>query len=965
MNECGIPSSCLFPLPHNFPAADALKSLGRMKQPEPLLRKVLTLDPTQYFKFLRASLEASTYAPSWYKKNKDYIIFLKEKFLGVFADPSATPNPHLELEIFHEQLIQKKRVDRIQTLYQLIENPQIKEELIKQKILDCLESFLKIRKFAHQYKSKDALNELEAFFRDQPAVRKYITTNEATDIALLSSTIISRLGQSKEFERCSLGYSLIFLEDCYYTRLKIPHSMPKEAHSLPLLDEVANFNVEQMSDYFEDKTEAFLRLVQDLLSFSISVETIYTHQKTIGVLIETFQELVPSFIHKHGSKNPKHAIRYRTLLALLKKRREAAITEQEGLSSDMKALNVSSASHVRDLPKWIKENSTFLKKLCDHIPPLKALNLVQTSSSTVPPVDWAEEALERAKPHLFLIGLYLSEVIISEKKPAHRQKAADTPKKIWGLTDFTSTFENYEDNLARENLEFLKNLLATAAKPETYQNFLPPGFKSWYPDLGDFPSEDYINYIFELHAVGIGNFLNQSRNFIQYKEGMIRSQQNAFTIEQQAQIRGAAAAQESFFSALTLDQFETVQLDEPEERENFDNLSEEELAFYNSLESFSTLGLVDCIKNQADEIDSEKAAITLKLVLFYVVYHPELKDPVVEVFKKNQVNQDKLRSLLKNSKFLEFLNELLPESPSIPKKKKVDLSSLSQKNRKFYSKLENATPEAFMIYIKLQIHEADTEQAKQTLNTVLLFLKNNPELIGQVNLFLRRTQLDQVKLRNLLEGSEHLELLEKLLIGYREKKMLDLRGLNWESQEFYFSLEGSAEALLDHIRLLEREPNKAAQKLKTILYYLANNPQLISPVNELLSENQLDQLSFILNDRESIDLFEKLFVRHPSISKEKKVGISSLNKEDQIFYSSLTGAPPEVLALFIIKQVSEKNLEKAASTLKIVFTYLNNNPTLIDSVAEILRKNRVDKVKLRQLIEGHMLNEVLDELLSE
>jgi hypothetical protein len=697
MNEYSSTSSRLFPLPVQFPSTEALKSLQKMKNPEMYLKRILGLDSNQYFKFLQASLEAQAYDRSWYEKNAEYITSLVNEFMSKFADPALLPDPHATLEEFREQLLQKKRTDRIQTLYSSIHSPQDKQELIKKKMLDCLESFLKIRKLAHDNDDQNTLEELKSFFIDQPEICSLIETQTKVERPQ-AGTIIAKLGDSKNFEKFTLKCSLVYLENCFYPLLKLlacPNLSPTEKRLLsPLWPEVIKFeNAGEMCLYFEDKTEALVQLTGDLIGFFISNETIYAHKEAVRYLIETLKELAPIYINRHGSKNLERATTYRTLLALLSKRLEAVITEKEGSPSEWEALTAIATSYSSELPIFIKGKPGILKEICKKVPPLKSLNLVRPPSSELSANEWAELALERVKPHSILIGLYLSEISLDEAEPISRQKTS-FPREKWNLEDFINAFQPREssENTELENLEFLKNLLATSNEPKTYKNFFPHEFEQWYPDLSDFPLGDYINYIFTLHAIEMENYLKQSQNFKNYKTAMIRQQTTAYSLESQDRASSTPARElfEDFITEALAGAPHNPQTDEIEalpesicipipqvekkekekekesdreenESEGLKTFSEEDQKFYNYLEDAPVI-LATYIANQAAEQEPGKAINTLKIVLLYIDNHRTQIESVAEFLKKKPfLNRDRLRQLLVGSRFLKVLDRLLEE----------------------------------------------------------------------------------------------------------------------------------------------------------------------------------------------------------------------------------------------------------------------------------------------------------------
>lgn len=692
MNELSSIDACLFPLPAKFPSTEALDSLQKTTNPEMYLKRVLNLDPRQYFKFLQASLEAKTYDHSWYKKNKQYIASLVGEFISKFTDSSSLP--------FREQLLQKKRTERIQTLYTFIHSPQDKEELIKKKMLDCLESFLKIRKLAHDNDDQGNLKSLKIFFIDQPEICSFIETQTKPKRAQISA-IVTKLGNSKAFEKFTLDCSLTYLEDCFYPLLKLPTrpnlSQTEQRLLRPFWFEIIKFETsEEMSPFFEDKPEGLVQLVESLIGFFISNETIYAYKETVSCLIETLKELAPLYINRHGSKNPERATTYKMLFSFLEARLGAVIAEKENSPSEWEAFTSHAIFFAKNLPLYIKGKPDLLEDLCNKVPPLKSLNLIRPPSSELSASEWAELALERTKPHSLLIGLYLS---ISSSSPV--EKSISSPPQKWSLENFINAFQpsEYSENTDLGNLEFLKNLLAASNEPKTYKNFLPRGFEEWYPDLSDFPLGDYIAYIFSLHPIEMENFLEQSQNFKNYRTAMIRQQTTAYRMESQEhdstvnhlgnqELDSARAFFEDFITetvigtshhpsaeeieatpesvCLPIPQAEKKEKEkekesEENESEGLNTFSEEDQKFYNYLEDAPVI-LATYIANQAAEREPEKAINTLKIVLLYIDNHRTQIESVAEFLKKKPfLNRDRLRELLTGSRFLKLLDRLLEE----------------------------------------------------------------------------------------------------------------------------------------------------------------------------------------------------------------------------------------------------------------------------------------------------------------
>ncbi|PJD98166.1 MAG: hypothetical protein CK425_00295 [Parachlamydia sp.] len=692
MNELSSISSRLFPLPANFPSTEALDSLQKTRNPEMYLKRVLQLDPHQYFKFLQACLEAKTYDHSWYEKNEPYIASLVKEFTSKSTDSSSLPTPPANQEEFREQLLQKKRAERIQTLYSFIHSPQDKEELIKKKMLDCLESFLKIRALVHDNGDQDNLDILKIFFIDQPEICSFIETQNKPERAQ-TSAIVTKLGNSKAFEKFTLDCSLTYLEDCFYSLLKLPIrpnlSETEQRLLQPFWSEIIKFETpKEMSLFFEDKPEALVKLAESLMGFFISNETIYVYKETVSCLIDNLKDLAPLYINQHGSKNPDRAATCKMLITFLEARLEAVIAEKESSPSDWEAFTNRATLFTTNLPIYIKGKPDHLEDLCNKIPPLKSLNLIRPPSSELSASEWAELALERTKPHSLLIGVYLSISSISPTSSTpHIEKSISSPPQKWSLEDFINAFQPSEpsETVDFENLEFLKNLLAASTEPKTYKNFLPRGFEEWYPDLSDFPLGDYIDYILFEHATEIENFLRQSQNFKNYQTAMIRQQTTAYRLESQEhdstvghlqnqELDSARAFFEDFITETVigtshqrpippLEKKEKEKEKEREENasESLNTFSEEDQKFYHYLEDAPAI-LATYIANQATEREPEKALNTLKIVLLYIDDHRTQIESVAELLKKKpSLNRDRLRELLTGSRFLKLLDRLLEE----------------------------------------------------------------------------------------------------------------------------------------------------------------------------------------------------------------------------------------------------------------------------------------------------------------
>lgn len=373
--------SSLFPLPPDFPASETLHALKKSPNPEEELKSIFNDNPDQQFKFLFWGILASFNSPEWFQKNSSYFNRLHVNLIST-SDFSSNI-------VTHESLTQKKRIRRIEELFELIKAPQKKFcEILTRKKQECLHSFITLVEQAHLNQDIKTLNHLRQIFRSHPSVKDVINSKKFSEdpclLLVQKNTIIRIFGSSKEFQSLTKEASITYSEDFHYTLLKLPShwfpktniSPPPHAFLIATWEHITGLHdFDQLKAYLSSEPDTLLELGRACIDFSTPTEWIYQNQPTINHLIQCYNDFSENGIDKELKQELNQTNK------ILKIKQLFATDEIELPPRDLQEIRWQHLNAYHKFYEALKINDPFtMIQLVKLIPPLKKI-IIQFSKS--------------------------------------------------------------------------------------------------------------------------------------------------------------------------------------------------------------------------------------------------------------------------------------------------------------------------------------------------------------------------------------------------------------------------------------------------------------------------------------------------------------------------------------------------------------------------------------------------------